>query len=97
MNRHTTGRNRWLKWGVTALSLAATLTGWKAFAAAGLETPVAAGNGGAAQAMPAPAPDDSAPVRMAIVTEPDGQTYLVALPAAPQTAPAPMVQTQSSR
>lgn len=96
MNRRNAGRTRWLKWGVTALSLAATLSGWKAFAAAGLQ-PAAPTGGGAAQEMPAPAPDDSAPVRMAIVTEPDGQTYLVPLPAVPQAAPAPMVRTQSSR
>lgn len=96
MHRRGTGRSRWLKWGVTVLSLVATLTGWKAFAAAGLQ-PAAPSAGDAAQEMAAPAPDDSAPVRMAVVTEPDGQTYLVPLPAAPQTAPAPMVRTQSSR
>lgn len=96
MNRRNTGRSRWLKWGVTVLSLAATLTGWKAFADAGLPSAARSGDS-AAQEMPAAAADDSAPVRMAIVTEPDGRTYLVPLPAVPQAAPAPMVRTQSSR
>ncbi len=97
MNRRN-NRSRWLKGGVTALSLVATLVGWRGFAGAGSQA-AAAPDGGAASAMPAPASDPAATgsVRMAIVVEPDGQTYLVQLPAAPQAAPAPMVRTQSSR
>ena len=97
MTRRNSNRTRWLKWGVTVLSLTATLIGWKGFAGADLQTTAAAGGGSTAATMPASAPYDAAPARMAIVTEPDGQTYLVQLPAASQAAPAPMVRTQSSR
>ncbi|HLW46563.1 MAG TPA: hypothetical protein VKW09_02225 [bacterium] len=83
MNRRNTRRCLWLKWGVTILSLAATLVGWKGFLDTNPQATAATDGGGAAASLPAPAPDDTAPVRMAIVTEPDGQTYLVQLPAVP--------------
>ncbi|HLY21816.1 MAG TPA: hypothetical protein VKT83_05035 [bacterium] len=96
MNTRTRRRNRGLRWGLTAVSLVATLLGWKSFAGAGpqagapsVEAPSAVSS--------APAPDPAQYVRMAVVTGPNGQLYLVPLAAGSGSAPAPIVRTQSSR
>ena len=96
MNTRKRTRNRGLKWGLTAVSLVATLLGWKSFAGAGPQA-------GAPPAAPpsaesfVPAPDPTQYVRMAVVTGPNGQVYLVPLATDSAPAPAPIVRTQSSR
>jgi len=89
-------RNRGLKWGLTAVSLAATLLGWKSFAGAGPQAGAPAVEAPSAESS-SPAPDSNQYVRMAVVTGPNGQLYLVPLATGAAPAPAPIVRTQSSR
>jgi hypothetical protein len=94
MNARTRTRNRGLKWGLTVVSLVATLAGWKSFAGAGPQAGAPPVEVPSAQTS-APAPDPAQYVRVAVVTGPNGQVYLV--PLATDSAPVPIVRTQSSR
>jgi|GEM_PF-2989919 len=96
MNTRTRTRNRGLKWGLTAVSLMATLLGWRSFAGAGPQAGAPPVDAPAVESS-ASAPDPAQYVRMAVVTGPNGQLYLVPLATGAASAPPPIVRTQSSR
>ncbi|HEV2282027.1 MAG TPA: hypothetical protein VGX75_06520 [bacterium] len=95
MNTRTRTRNRGLKWGLTAVSLMTTLLGCKNFAGAGPQAGAPRPETPSAESS-APAPDPAQYVRMAVVTGPNRQLYLVPLGGS-EPDPAPIVRTQSSR
>lgn len=93
MNRRTSTRNRCLKRGLTTLSPTATLVGWKGFA--GMDLPAtAAFDGGNSFSVIRAASDPATPIGTAIVTEPNGHTHFIPLPANSLSALVPVVRTQ---